>query len=178
MPLSLPPGLYERLVTGRLDEILSALDVTRLHVERGALDPEDAHRVLARHVAATLDTVLRALPGEPPERLARQMDLVNALLDEVKRRLGTAKWVDLQAIEPGGDGAASGLRFPMDCPGGLNRPPTTIVACSIAMKSPAHKALPKSAPSAEQGLAQPEKLAHGADAPSAASSRSCLPAGS
>jgi hypothetical protein len=72
--LHLPPGLYERLVTDHLDEILRTLDATRLYVDRGALDPENAHRVLARHVAATLDALLAALPGEPQERLTRQIE--------------------------------------------------------------------------------------------------------
>lgn len=77
----LPPGVYEHLVTSELNNHLAGIPDDL--VERRSLDTAEAHDVLARHVEAMTRRALRAIPGDGPERLARQVKLVNRLLAEL-----------------------------------------------------------------------------------------------
>jgi superfamily II DNA or RNA helicase/HKD family nuclease len=77
-----------------LQDALAALDPTRIHVERAPLDPADAERPLARHLGRVLATALRAVPGEPAERLAHQVALVTRLLARLRDELPDATWLD------------------------------------------------------------------------------------
>jgi hypothetical protein len=61
----LPPGLYEELVTDGLDRRLRLVDPAL--VERGPLDPGDAHEVLARHLGELAQRASRAVSGESQE---------------------------------------------------------------------------------------------------------------
>jgi hypothetical protein len=78
----LRPGLYEQLVTRELEDVLRAVDQTRLAIERAQLDPADAQVALARHLHQVLERVLRALPEH--ERLNQQLLLCNAILDRLR----------------------------------------------------------------------------------------------
>ena len=74
----LVPGLYERLVTAQLSEVLSSVDAHL--IEREGLDPADADEVLARHIAGLTRRALRSVGGgSDGERLARQIELTNVL---------------------------------------------------------------------------------------------------
>jgi len=87
MPRPLAPGLYESLFTAALTDAVRDLDAGQLGVERAPLDPADAERPLARHVARILGAALRAVEGAPAERLERQLDIVNQLLTHLQRAL-------------------------------------------------------------------------------------------
>jgi hypothetical protein len=84
----LPFGLYERIVTERLRERLSALDA-RL-VVRGPLDPADADPVLVRTVGEALGRALRGIRGEGPARLAAQIALCNDVVAQLVRSVPQA----------------------------------------------------------------------------------------
>src|SRR5205085_466125 len=84
----LPPGLYERIVTERLRERLSALDA-RL-VVRGPLDPADADAVLVRTVGEALGRALRGIRGDGQERLAAQIALCNDVVAQLVRSVPQA----------------------------------------------------------------------------------------
>ena len=73
----LPLGLYEQLVTEDLERRLQSVDPSL--VDRDALDPADAHEVLAGHVGRLAHRALRAVGGEGPDALARQVQLTNSI---------------------------------------------------------------------------------------------------
>ncbi|MBI4318357.1 MAG: DUF3427 domain-containing protein [Chloroflexi bacterium] len=74
------PGLYEALVTDRLDAALAALEAQGLRIDRHKLDPAESHLVLARHLWQALVTALRGVPGDGTERIEAQIGLANAVL--------------------------------------------------------------------------------------------------
>jgi hypothetical protein len=92
----LAPGIYERLVTHKLEKELRLLEPELLR--RARLDPADAHEVLARHVAALARRALRAAAdaADQRERLAQEI----ALAQSDRRRNRRA--------EPGGGSNRSG----------------------------------------------------------------------
>lgn len=73
----LEPGVYETLVTGRIDRLLSELDVA-LAAEIGDLRSSDAADRLSRHVAELIRGAIDALPDE--ERAAVATELVGDLI--------------------------------------------------------------------------------------------------
>ncbi|MCW3839162.1 DUF3427 domain-containing protein [Micromonospora yasonensis] len=75
---SIGPGLYEHLITQRLDNELRHLDPSV--VQQGILDPADAPYMLARHVAALVRRVLLSVP-EGKYRIARQIELTNQIAE-------------------------------------------------------------------------------------------------
>src|SRR5689334_4340050 len=87
MPRPIAPGLYESLFTAALADAVHGFDADELRIDRAPLDPADAERPLARHLAAILTAALRALDGPPAERLERQLDIVNRLLAHLQRAL-------------------------------------------------------------------------------------------
>jgi hypothetical protein len=58
----LPRGVYEELVTERLEATLRSLDPAL--VDRGPIDPGDAHEVLARHLGHLAHRALRSAGGD------------------------------------------------------------------------------------------------------------------
>lgn len=77
----LPPGLYEELVTDALDRRLRLVDPAL--VDRGPLDPGDAHEMLARHLGELARRALRAVGGDEAVALARQVDLANRIAQAI-----------------------------------------------------------------------------------------------
>ncbi len=80
MPAPLAPGLYEQLIDGQLRRALLDLHGARDHTT--AVDPAEAPRILARHVARWLERALR--DTEPDARLAlchRVFDVLRPTLD-------------------------------------------------------------------------------------------------
>jgi len=76
----LVPGAYEQLVTARFSQALAAIDPEL--TEREALDPADAHVVLARHLGALAQRALRSVGGSDEHaRLVRQVELANAVAE-------------------------------------------------------------------------------------------------
>jgi superfamily II DNA or RNA helicase/HKD family nuclease len=77
----LHPGLYERLVTTELDEALRSIDPGLL--ERGPLDPADAHEILARHVGAVARRALLSVSGDDQEAVVKQIELANHITEAI-----------------------------------------------------------------------------------------------
>src|SRR2546430_11506692 len=88
LPPDLPSGLYERIVTERLRERLSALDAQL--VVRGPLDPADADALLVRTVGEALGRALRGIRGDGQERLAAQIALCNDVVAQLARSVPQA----------------------------------------------------------------------------------------
>src|SRR5438128_9615036 len=85
--MKLPKGLYEQIVTRELSSALASLDLKILRIEQTPLDAVDSYDILARHVYAVLNRVLRVLPEE--ERLEQQVDICNQVLGLLTARLNT-----------------------------------------------------------------------------------------
>jgi len=95
VPRVLADGVYEHLITASLAEDLGALEPGRDRLIE-ALDDSEAPVMLARHVAAELT---RALHGDGERRGTRRVEVVNALIDELRSlvpELGKA----LEEVDP------------------------------------------------------------------------------
>ena len=95
----LPVGLYEHLVTSRLDRDLTATAPELLQF--GALDPADAHEVLVRHIALLASQALRAAGGSDASSVGRQVELANHMVAAIKESAPDATSQD-DAIAPPG----------------------------------------------------------------------------
>ena len=73
----LTPGVYEQLVTKQLQLRLAAIDDAL--VDRGELDPADAHQILASHLGDLARRALRSVPGDDAAAVARQVALANQI---------------------------------------------------------------------------------------------------
>ena len=71
------PGIYEELVTTRLDQALSKISPEL--VERAALEPGESAEVLSRHLAKMIRGVLASAGGEGRASLLRQVDIANRI---------------------------------------------------------------------------------------------------
>ena len=74
----LPPGLYDELVTLALRR---QLDDPELQSRSVPLSPDTAAEALARHIFRFATAVLSSVKGKDPEKVARQLELTNQLLD-------------------------------------------------------------------------------------------------
>ena len=85
--MELPDGLYDQLLT----EVLWK-SVSQTTGEHGRtlkpLTAEDAPERLANAIASQLTRILDDLSGDGPEKLQRQLELVNAILIDIRQRLG------------------------------------------------------------------------------------------
>ena len=88
------PGLYERLITHRLEERVRELDAEGWHAIDAVVGEESSPHVLSRHIADTVRQVLQSVP--PTERVAR----ANHILDSLRTIEGTKEWVQLIADGP------------------------------------------------------------------------------
>jgi len=84
MTRSLPPGLYEALITESLAKVLADLKSEHYVAEEVELDTADSHIALTRHLAIALARALESLPEE--NRLERQIELVNEILAVLSHR--------------------------------------------------------------------------------------------
>jgi hypothetical protein len=71
-------GLYEHLVTGRLNSDLNNLPPNL--TQFGVLDPADAHETLTRHIAELANRALRAAGGSDGASISRQVELANRIV--------------------------------------------------------------------------------------------------
>ncbi len=101
MSVFLPPGLYEALVTRRLESALKALRERGRRDTIENLDKAEAPEVLARFVHDLLVPVLGSVTGD--DRLERQLDIVNSLLSQVRT-------AEVRAVLEGNDDLAPPLR--------------------------------------------------------------------
>src|SRR5690349_13507411 len=73
----LPEGLYEQLVTEGLSHQLRSIESAS--ISREALDPADAHEVLARHVGDLARRALRLTGGDEQTDVVAQVQLANRI---------------------------------------------------------------------------------------------------
>ncbi|MEV6690346.1 DUF3427 domain-containing protein [Micromonospora sp. NPDC051196] len=89
-------GVYEHVITQKLARRLQHLDTAL--VQQARLDPADAHDVLAKHIAALARRALLAVGGGD-DKLARQVDLVNRIAENIASLEPRAVGVDDQVID-------------------------------------------------------------------------------
>ncbi|MFE7976731.1 DUF3427 domain-containing protein [Streptomyces shenzhenensis] len=87
-------GLYEQLITLRLQQQLKELTGLGWRPVSDAVGPESVPHVLARHVASTVQRVLQNLPAD------ERVYAANHILDSISRLEGAQEWVDLIAGGP------------------------------------------------------------------------------
>jgi len=88
------PGLYERLITSRLEEHLKTLDAGGWKTIEQKVGEFSSPHVLARHVADTVRQIFASLP--PHE----QVIAANHILGSISTLDGAKQWVDLIADGP------------------------------------------------------------------------------
>ncbi|HEX5565482.1 MAG TPA: DUF3427 domain-containing protein [Streptomyces sp.] len=88
------PGLYERLVTARLENSLRELRGSGWRAVEQRVGQHSSPHVLSRHVAETVRRVLESLP--PEERV----EAANGVLEALGTRKGAEEWVDQVAEGP------------------------------------------------------------------------------
>ncbi|MCX5412345.1 DUF3427 domain-containing protein [Streptomyces sp. NBC_00059] len=82
-------GLYETLITHRLEERMKQLDATGWRSLDALVGPESAPNVLARHIGNTVRQVLQGLSP------AEQVLAANHILESLNTIEGATQWVDL-----------------------------------------------------------------------------------
>lgn len=87
-------GLYEQLITLRLEDRLKELEGTGWRAIDSEVGPESTPHVLARHVAETVKRVLHGLPA------AERVYAANHILESVSTLAGAREWVDMVADGP------------------------------------------------------------------------------
>ncbi|MFJ9213167.1 DUF3427 domain-containing protein [Streptomyces sp. NPDC102264] len=87
-------GLYEQLITLRLEDRLKQLDSTGWRTIDVEVGTESTPHVLARHVAETVRHVLQGLPA------AERVHAANHILESVSTLAGAQEWVDMVADGP------------------------------------------------------------------------------
>ncbi|WP_031076271.1 DEAD/DEAH box helicase [Streptomyces sp. NRRL S-118] len=91
---TLPAGLYEQLITMRLERQLAQIADDGWHQVSDTVGTESVPHVLARHVA---ETVRRVLQGLAPEE---RVHAANHILESISTLDGARQWVDLVADGP------------------------------------------------------------------------------
>ncbi|MGW3356525.1 DUF3427 domain-containing protein [Streptomyces bungoensis] len=91
---TLSDGLYEQLITLRLEQQLKELTESGWDPVSDTVGPESVPHVLARHVAGTVQRVLHGVP--PGERV----HAANHILESISTLKGAREWVDLVADGP------------------------------------------------------------------------------
>jgi len=87
-------GLYEQLITLRLEQQLRELSQLGWHPLSEAVGSESVPHVLARHISHTVRRVLQNLPSE------ERVHAANHILESIGTLKGAQEWVDLIADGP------------------------------------------------------------------------------
>ncbi|MDF6020831.1 DEAD/DEAH box helicase [Streptomyces sp. JH34] len=87
-------GLYETLITHRLEERMKQLNGTGWRSIDGPVSPESVPHVLARHIG---DTVRQVLQGLSP---TEQVLAANHILESINTLEGATQWIDLVTDGP------------------------------------------------------------------------------
>jgi hypothetical protein len=98
LPPTRPPGLYEELVTRRLGAALDEIRGQGWRDEVEQLDPAEAPGVLARFVHDLVEPLLGSLTGD--DRTARQLEIVNSLVDHLQSAVKDSPVLDDDALSP------------------------------------------------------------------------------
>ncbi|MFB8351674.1 DUF3427 domain-containing protein [Streptomyces niveus] len=87
-------GLYEQLITLRLEDRLKELEGTGWRAIDAVVGSESTPHVLARHVAETVKRVLQGLPA------SERVYAANHILESVNTLTGAREWVEMVADGP------------------------------------------------------------------------------
>src|SRR4051794_16734792 len=93
------PGLYEHLVTERLNQGLAG--TTPDLIQLGGLDPADAHETLTRHITRLASRALRAAGGSDAAAITRQVELTNRMIAAIGAMAPDASDMDDAVANPG-----------------------------------------------------------------------------
>jgi hypothetical protein len=93
-----PPGLYEELITRRLEAELEKIREGGWRDQITSLDPAEAPQVLARFVHDLVEPLLGSYTGE--DRTARQLELINALVEFLRTHVEGSPVLADDALEP------------------------------------------------------------------------------
>ncbi|MFH8593471.1 DUF3427 domain-containing protein [Streptomyces rimosus] len=88
------PGLYERLITTRLEQRIQELQDSGWHAAEQQVGNQSSPHVLARHIAETVRAVLASLPPE------QRVDEANLILASLRSRDSAKDWIELIAEGP------------------------------------------------------------------------------
>ncbi|MFD8456513.1 DUF3427 domain-containing protein [Streptomyces antimycoticus] len=88
------PGLYEQLITSRIEEQLNALDARGWKTIRAKVGEHSSPHVLARHIGETVRQIFISLTTE------EQVVAANHILESISTLDGAKQWVDLVADGP------------------------------------------------------------------------------
>ncbi|MBA2382237.1 MAG: hypothetical protein H0V73_09025 [Chloroflexi bacterium] len=100
MPDSLPPGLYESLVTLGLRDAIERLTSEGWTADIAAVDDVLVPELLADHLRAAARRSLASLTGEGTDRLAAQIDVVNRILETLRVAASTGAVTDRDSLPP------------------------------------------------------------------------------
>ncbi|MGW2658471.1 DUF3427 domain-containing protein [Streptomyces sp. NPDC001478] len=87
-------GLYETLITRRLEERVKQLDAAGWRAIEATVGPESAPHVLSRHIATVVRHILQGL------KPAEQVIAANHILASLSTLEGAAEWIDLVVDGP------------------------------------------------------------------------------
>ncbi|MGI5482597.1 DUF3427 domain-containing protein [Streptomyces lavendofoliae] len=93
-PSTLSAGLYEQLITMRLERQLTEIADQGWHQISDLIGPESVPHLLARHVAETVRRVLHSIPQE------ERVHAANHILESISTLQGAREWVELVAEGP------------------------------------------------------------------------------
>ncbi|MGW1196179.1 DUF3427 domain-containing protein [Streptomyces sp. NPDC002536] len=88
------PGLYERLVTSRLEEHLLELHANGWQAIEQKVGEQSTPHVLARHIAETVQRILAGLPTD------EQVLAANHILESMRTLDGAKQWIEVIAEGP------------------------------------------------------------------------------
>lgn len=88
------PGLYERLITTRLEQRIQELQEIGWHAAEQQVGDQSSPHVLARHIAETVRAVLASLPPE------QRVEEANLILASLRSRDSAKDWIELIAEGP------------------------------------------------------------------------------
>ncbi len=95
-----PPGLYESLLTRRLEAALEEIRARGWRDAIEGLDAAEAPAALARFIHDLLQPLLGSFGGERAERLAQQLELTNAVVDLLRSHLPDSPVLADDALAP------------------------------------------------------------------------------
>jgi superfamily II DNA or RNA helicase/HKD family nuclease len=93
-----PPGLYEEIITSRLEAVLEQSRAKGWRREVADLDPAEAPGVLARFIHDLVHPLLGSLTGK--DRTTRQLEIVNSLVKHLISAIDGSPIIDDDAIAP------------------------------------------------------------------------------
>src|SRR5688572_16311521 len=93
-----PAGLYEHLLTERLDRRLAT--TATYATQFGTLDPSDAHEFLTRHITHVASQALRIAGGSDKAGISRQVELANRIVAAIADLAPEAATSDDAVAEP------------------------------------------------------------------------------